>query len=354
MLEILQDNINLPTQSTRETRMRNVVMKRLDKLGIAPNESLGQHFLVNKDAIDLLVHSVNARNTVLEIGAGVGQLTEILAESANRVVAVEIDRRYEPVLNELSGRYPNLNIVYGDALVLRLQDFIVSQDGSGAQIIASLPYHITEPFMRRLTSLNIESATMVVGRKLTESIQATTEESVGFGKLTLLTQSFFDAEVLMQLGRDSFSPSPRTESSIIRLSPKEGREGPSNMRDFLLRRFFNTSRKSPLVKNCLKEGLTEFMERQDLGILSKRERNQRIRKRVKLDLKNLVEEYNEFGKINAVSDDSNRKSHFLRIEERAIIDGLGIPSEILGKPFDRLSNPDLRILSVALRSNSSQ
>lgn len=327
--------------------LRSTIFESLETLGISPNENLGQHFLIDKAAIDLLVHSVSPGNAVLEIGAGLGQLTEALAKNADKVVAVEIDRRYEPVLNDLSSRYPNLHVVYGDALVLRLHDFIANKDGNnGAQIIASIPYHITEPFMHRIAGLDIESATMVVGRKLTESIQAPTEDSLGFGKLTLLAQSFFDTDVLMELGRDSFFPPPRAESSIIQLAPKEGASG---MRDFLLRKLFSTSRQSPLVRNCLKEGLTEFAEWQNLGMRSKRERNKITRRSTKFDLKQAAKEYNAFGKMDTVSGDVNEKARLLRIGERVIVDGFGIPIDILGKPFDRLNNSELRILSIALR-----
>ena len=187
---------------------------------------------------------------------------------------------------------------------------------------------------------------MVVGRKLAESIQARNEESLGFGKLTLLVQSFYDIKVLAEIERDRFLPQPRTESSIIQLIRQEGA---TNMRDFLLRRLFLTSRQSPLIKNCLKEGLTEFNNAQDQGIRSKREKNRITRRSTNLDLRQVMDEYNSFGEIKT-GDMDTKRSHLIREGERAIIDSLGIPGEILGKPFDRLNNTELRTLSLALRS----
>jgi len=326
--------------------LKQVVLGRIESLDIVPNENLGQHFLIDDKAINLLTHSISPGNKVLEVGAGIGQLTEALAKNATKVVAIEIDRRYEPILSEISNRYSDLHVVYGDALALRLQDFVAKEDENDTQIIASIPYHITEPFMRRIAELDIESATMVVGRKLAESIQAQNEDSLGFGKLTLLAQSFFDIDVLMELGRDSFLPPPRTESSIIRLSPKEG---PPNMRDFLLRKLFLTSNKSPLVRNCMKEGLTEFTEQQNLGTRTKKERRKVIRRSANFDLKQAAREYNEFGRIEVNDDRSNSRARLLRVGERAIVDGFGIPSDILGKPFDKLNNSELRTLSLVLR-----
>ncbi|TXI32948.1 MAG: hypothetical protein E6Q58_03305 [Niabella sp.] len=326
--------------------LKEVVQGRLESLDIVPNENLGQHFLIDYNAISLLAHSVSPGNKVIEIGAGIGQLTEALAKKATKVVAIEIDRRYAPVLSELMETNPNLDVIYADALALSLKDLTKHEEGSGFQIIASIPYHITEPLLRKVADLDIESATMVVGRKLAESIQAQNEDSLGFGKLTLLAQSFFDIDVLAELGRDSFLPPPRTESSIIRLSPKEGFP---NMRDFLLRKLFLTSSKSPLVRNCMKEGLTEFTEQQNLGTRTKKERSKIIRRSANFDLKQAAREYNEFGRIEVNDDRSNSRARLLRVGERAIIDGFGIPSDILGKPFDKLNNSELRTLSLALR-----
>ena len=326
--------------------LEDVVFGRLTRLGVFPNENLGQHFLIDQTAIDLLAHSVTPGNNVLEIGAGIGQLTEALATNSVRVTAVEIDRRFEPVLADLSARYPNVNIVYGDVLTLGLDRLTRHSDGNGTQIIASIPYHITEPLMRRLVNLDIESATMVVGRKFSESIQATSEQSLGFGKLTLLAQSFYDIEVLIQLGRDSFFPSPSTESAVIRFTP---REGDVNIRDFLLRKLFVTSRQNPLVKNCLKEGLTEFIENQKSKSRSKKRRSRVTRRSTKLDLRYAAVEYNTSGRVEAVSKDINGKAHMVRAGEKAIIEGLGLPSDILDRTFDRLSKSELRVLSEVLR-----
>ena len=112
-----------------------VVEARLETLGIRPNESLGQHFLVDDAAVEILANSVSPGNKVIEIGAGIGQLTEALSKKAEKVVAIEIDRRYEPVLSELTNEYPNLKVVYGDVLALKLQDYIDKKED--AQVIAS-------------------------------------------------------------------------------------------------------------------------------------------------------------------------------------------------------------------------
>lgn len=287
--------------SDNENALRKLVIGRIQQLGIRPNENLGQHFLVDQASVDLLAKSVNPGNTVIEIGAGVGQLTEALAQRANKVISVEIDRRYEPVLTQITRQYPNVEVIFGDALALRFGDFISRQrEDTELQIVASLPFHITEPFLHKIAGLPIENATLAVGQRLMYAIQASSEESRNFGQLTLLTQTFFDINVISTIEKKKFYPVPRIDSAIIRLIPKEEHKFRSNRRDFLLRRLFVTAKRSPLVKDALKEGLTE-------------------------------------------------ERFLTQNQARAIIEKMGIPDGILDKPLQQLNNSELRILSKALR-----
>lgn len=185
--------------------LKKLVLGRIEKLGIRPNENLGQHFLIDKTAIDLLAQSVSPGNIVIEVGAGVGQLTEALAEKVTKVISIEIDRRYEPILADITKRFPCVQIIFGDAIALKLQDLIPKQkDGEGVQIVASLPFHITEPFLHKIAGLPIESATLAVGQRLAYAIQAPNEKSAAFGQLSLLAQTFFDIDVLATIEKQKF------------------------------------------------------------------------------------------------------------------------------------------------------
>lgn len=288
------------------------VFDRINVLGIRPNEELGQHFLIDDKAISLLAQAVTPGNTVVEVGAGVGQLTEALAQKAGKVIAIEIDRRYETVLDEVARKNPNVQIIYGDALATKFRDFLKSKkknprDDTEVQIVASLPYHITEPFLHKLIELPLESVTLVIGQRLARAIQTRYEDDPEFGQLTLLTQTFFDIEVLARVEKQKFFPIPRTDSIIIRLVPKEKNDLITNKRDFLLRRLFLTSKDSPLIKNSLREEFIEF--------------------------------------------DNHRSAsaQLTKNQAREIIDRMELPEEILDKPFDQLNNNDLKILSRALR-----
>lgn len=336
----------------KENALRSLVIERIKSLGICPNEKLGQHFLVDQTSIDLLAQSVSPGNTVIEVGAGVGQLTEALAQRATKIISIEIDRRYEPVLAEITRQYPNVEIIFRDALALRFEDFIPRRrEDTEVQIVASLPFHITEPFLHKIAGLPIESTTLAVGERLAYAIQAPNEGGAAFGQLTLLAQTFFETEIIAKIEKKKFYPVPRTDSAIIRLIPKEEHEFRSSKRDFLLKRLFVTAKRSLLVKNALKEGLIEFAQVSEMGTLSKREHNQRLRRAVRVDLKRMVGDYNHFGETRPqASKPRDAEGKFLtQNQARAIIGRMGILADILDKPFQQLNNNELRILSKALR-----
>lgn len=342
-----------------ESTIKNKVMSRLERAGIHPNEALGQHFLIDDGAIEILAQAVSPGNIVIEIGPGIGQLTDALAQRANKVVSIEIDRRYEPILDEVTQEHPNVRVIYGDALATRFEDFFPKnkkgiKDQNGVQIVASLPYHITEPFLHKLIGLPLESVTLVVGQRLSRTIQAKSENDLDFGQLTLLAQTFFEIEVLAELEKQKFFPVPRTNSSIIRLIPKDKEEFRSNRRNFLLRRLFTTAKRNPLVKNALKEGLIEFSQVSQIGTRSKREHNKRVRSSVKTQLRQAVDEYNHTGGLEPKPEHHNRNSVLLTQNQAwAIIGEMGISQEILDKPFEQLNNNELEAISRALRGNLS-
>jgi 16S rRNA (adenine1518-N6/adenine1519-N6)-dimethyltransferase len=340
----------------QQTSQQNVILERIKKCEIKPNENLGQHFLINQDAIDLLGNSVTPGNKVIEIGAGIGQLTEALAKRASSVVSIEIDRRYEDALNEIIAENPNVSVIFGDALATRFEDFFPknrrdTHDQTEVQIVASLPYHITEPFLHKLIGLPIESVTLVVGQRLATAIQAKSEASPEFGQLTLLSQTFFDTEVLTTLDRDNFYPAPRTESAIVRFIPKEDTEFRANKRNYLLRRLFLTAKRSPLIKNALKEGLIDFSQISQIGMSSKQEHHHRMRLLVKQDLRQAAIEYNS-GSLDLERPVKPMEHGILtQNQARDLIAAMGIPQSVLDKPFEQLDNKDLATLSKALRTH---
>ena len=191
------------------------VRQILRRYGLEPRRELGQHFLVDARALARIVAAaeLTADDAVLEIGAGVGNLTRLLAASAGRVVAVEIDRRFLPVLEAELADCPNVHLVAGDILALDPSDLM----GEGPyKVVANLPYAITSAVLRHLLEARIPPQRMVVTvqREVAERIVARG------GRMSLLAVSvqFYGCpQLLFRLRPGAFYPPPEVESAVVRI-----------------------------------------------------------------------------------------------------------------------------------------
>lgn len=337
---IQTDHLNSP--------LGQMVMNRLGSAGIRPNEKLGQHFLIDQTALDLVTSSVTPGNNVIEIGSGVGQLTEALAQRAARVIGVELDTRYKPVLEDIQRRHSNVHIVYGDALALRWQDALPKRAEVPTQLVGNIPYHISEPLVRRVVRLPLENVVFLVGKRLAIEFTTTDSGSPDFGILSALAQTFYLVDILAEIRKDSFFPIPRTDSAIVRLTPRDPQDS-GTLQDFVLRRMFLGENRSPTVRSVLKDGIVEYDEHAKFGNLSKREYHRRSRRDLKSQLKELV----GFYEAPKEEDTRSRQDLLVKAQSRALrsIAQMDIPSEILDKPFRNLSISELRVLVAALASN---
>lgn len=285
--------------------LRKLIVERAKKLRFRPDENLGQHFLTDESVIEILVESVGTNDIVIEVGAGLGQLTEALAKKAKKVISIEIDKRCQPVLNQAARRNRNVKIIYGDVLAMNFKDLFPRFEQSlGIKMVSSLPFHISEPLLHKLALSPINSATLVVGRKLVASTCAVNEESSSFGQLTIFAKTFFDIQVLALVDKSKFFPSPRANAAVIKLTPKS-EDFFLNKRNFVLRRLLTPLPRNPLVKNAVKEGLIKY-------------------------------------------DRIIRQKLLTQNQAQKIIEETNIPDEVLKKTFQQLNNKELRILSIGL------
>jgi 16S rRNA (adenine1518-N6/adenine1519-N6)-dimethyltransferase len=198
----------------------------LNRYGIAAKKSLGQNFLVDRNILRRIVQAAELApdHGVLEIGPGIGALTEELAQSAGKVVAVEIDRRLIPVLNEVLQPYPNAVVVQGDILKLDLTQLWSTWFADCAQvnIAANLPYYITTPIIMRLLENGVRFRHMVVmiQKEVAERIAAP-PGGKAYGSLSVAVRYYCEFRTIAAVPPTVFIPPPKVESAVIRLTRRE-------------------------------------------------------------------------------------------------------------------------------------
>ncbi len=191
------------------------VREILRRYNLEPRRELGQHFLVDARALARIVAAaeLTAEDTVLEIGAGVGNLTRLLAIEARRIVAVEIDRRFLPVLEVELADLPNIRLVSGDILALNPSELMGEEP---YKVVANLPYAITSAVLRHLLEAQTPPRRMVVTvqREVAERIVARGRR---MSLLAVSVQFYGRPQLLFRLRPGAFYPPPEVESAVVRI-----------------------------------------------------------------------------------------------------------------------------------------
>lgn len=205
----MQDSSNYDAFSPLNAR------KLLQEYKIRPKRRLGQNFLVDPKALSRVVSAaeLTGDETVLEVGAGLGALTCRLAREARRVVAVEIDQRFLPLLEEVVGHYENVKLVYGDILELDLKTIV----GEGEYtVIANIPYGITSALIRRLLEAEKSAERMVltVQREVAERVVA---KPGSLNLLAISVQMYGKPRIVAHIPAGAFYPKPEVDSSVLRV-----------------------------------------------------------------------------------------------------------------------------------------
>lgn len=205
----------------------------LTKHGFTFSKSLGQNFLVNPSVCPRIAEQGGAKQGVgvIEVGTGIGVLTSELAQRADKVVAVEIDQRLLPVLEETLSDYHNIKIINQDILKVDLHK-LIQEEFAGMQVVvcANLPYYITSPVIMYLleSRLPIDAVTVMVQKEAAIRICAQ-PGTRDVGAVSLAVRYFSEPRILFQVSRGSFMPAPNVDSCVIRLDIKK--ETPQNVLD---------------------------------------------------------------------------------------------------------------------------
>ena len=214
-------------------------------------KKFGQNFLIDTHVLDKIARSaeIGPEDCVLEIGPGIGTLTQVLAEHAGQVVAVEIDPELIPILQETLADYPNAEVIHNDILKTDLQELSEKyNEGRPFSVVANLPYYITTPIVMTLLEKNapVKSITVMVQKEVAERMQAQ-PGGKEYGALSLAVQYYAEAEIVANVPPNCFIPRPNVGSCVIRLrrceKPRVETKDPDRMFR-IIRAAFNQRRKT--------------------------------------------------------------------------------------------------------------
>jgi 16S rRNA (adenine1518-N6/adenine1519-N6)-dimethyltransferase len=194
----------------------------LAKYNMSAKKKFGQNFLIDSNVLNGIVEAagVTKDDCVLEIGPGIGSLTQYLAESAGRVVAVEIDRGLIPVLEDTLSDYDNVTVINEDILKVDIDEIVAdSNGGRPIKVVANLPYYITTPIIMKLFEKGalIESITVMIQKEVAERMAAQ-PGSKDYGSLTLAVGYYAEAKEVMEVPPSSFIPQPGVGSAVVNLT----------------------------------------------------------------------------------------------------------------------------------------
>ena len=223
----------------------------IKKYGFSFQKRFGQNFLIDSHVLGKIVDAANITKNdgVIEIGPGIGTMTQLLCERAAKVVAVEIDRQLIPILEETLSGYDNVRTVNADVMKIDLQDLIAEEfSGMNVKVVANLPYYITTPIVMELLEkrLPVDDITIMVQKEVAMRMQAG-PGTKDYGALSLAVAYYAATYIAANVPPNCFMPRPKVGSCVIRLTVRK--EPPIHVSDeklmfALIRAAFNQRRKT--------------------------------------------------------------------------------------------------------------
>lgn len=250
----------------------------LQKYKFVFQKKYGQNFLIDTHILDKIIESaqITKEDCVLEIGPGIGTMTQYLAESAREVIAVEIDKALMPILEDTLSAYENVTIMNADILKVDVQKIVDEKNyGKSIKVVANLPYYITTPIIMGLfeSHIPLESITIMVQKEVADRMQVG-PGTKDYGALSLAVQYYAKPCIITEVSPNCFMPRPNVGSAVIRLTKYE--KPPIKVVDeayffAIIRASFNQRRKT-LVNgltnathlNLTKEKITDALENMNL------------------------------------------------------------------------------------------
>ena len=230
---------------------QQVTIQTIKKYEFAFQKKFGQNFLIDDHVITKIINAaeITKDDLVLEIGPGIGTMTQYLAESARKVIAVEIDKNLIPILGETLAEYDNVTVINEDILKLDINRLVEEENaGKPIKVVANLPYYITTPIIMGLfeSHVPLQSITVMVQKEVADRMQVG-PGSKDYGALSLAVQYYAKPYIAANVPPNCFIPRPGVGSAVIRLTRYE--EPPVTVKDEslmfkLIRASFNQRRKT--------------------------------------------------------------------------------------------------------------
>ncbi|MCC6045739.1 MAG: 16S rRNA (adenine(1518)-N(6)/adenine(1519)-N(6))-dimethyltransferase RsmA [Ignisphaera sp.] len=244
---------NFSSTFLSERNLYKVVKQLLSDEGIRLKKKLSQTFLIDREELEYISNKVkeSAPNycCVVEVGAGIGNLTSYVAalNSDKIVIAIEVDKRFAKILKALQEEFPNIDIVIGDALKI-----IPSMRGCSI-VIGNLPYHITSSLLVTIAKSSFDLALITVQKEVAERIVSKAGDK-SYGKITVFLQHLFEVNYIKTIPQYKFYPKPCVDSAVILLKRKKSYDTIAQLLEHLIKCLFSFRRKTvgKAIKNCLK------------------------------------------------------------------------------------------------------
>ncbi len=255
----------------------------LQKYNFNFQKKFGQNFLIDTNVLNKIIAAaqITKEDCVLEIGPGIGTMTQYLAESAGAVVAVEIDRALIPVLQDTLSEYDNVTVINDDILRLDINRIVQEKNaGSPIKVVANLPYYITTPIIMGLfeSHVPLKSITVMVQKEVADRMQVGPGRK-DYGALSLAVQYYAKPKIVANVPPNCFIPRPNVGSAVICLTRYE--EPPVGVKDeqrlfSIIRAAFNQRRKT-LVNALVNAQNLSFSKEQIVQALSQMELSATVR-----------------------------------------------------------------------------
>lgn len=217
----------------------------LEQHGFSFKKSLGQNFLIDPNVLQNIVRQADLTKSsgVIEIGPGIGALTEHLAEAAGKVLAYEIDQRLLPILDKTLADHNNVHVVHKDVLEADVKEDLTIwlADVNEIAVVANLPYYVTTPILMKLLTADVPVSTYVVMMQKEVADRLTALPGTkAYGSLSIAVQYYTEAKLALTVPKSVFIPQPNVDSAVVKLTRRE--EPPCTVQDEKL--FFEVVRAS--------------------------------------------------------------------------------------------------------------